>query len=361
MLSSLLGQLTKIHTMTPTAKVAPLRIDGAMGEGGGQVLRTSLALSIITGRPIEVRRIRANRKKTGLLRQHLTAALAAAEISGGTLDGAELRSKTLNFSPGSVRSGAYRFAIGTAGSTTLVLQTVLPPLLLAEGPSKIVLEGGTHNPSAPPYDFLARALLPLIERMGPRVSARLEAHGFYPAGGGRLVVDIEPADRLEPIELHERGKLVERSVTAQVAYLPDHISDRMLARFQKRSGWPDRQLNHQTIESSRSPGAVLIAELQHEGLTEIFTAFGQPGVRSEAVAETLFKVVRSYRKHEAPVGEYLADQLIVPLALAGGGGFTTHGLSMHAKTQLELVELFLGAKARVEETDAGQRLHFRST
>ena len=176
-------------------------IDGSLGEGGGQILRTSLALSMLTGTPFRLTNIRAGRAKPGLLRQHLTGVEAAAAICSARTRGAELHSQDLTFEPHKVRAGDYRFSIGTAGSTTLVLQAVLPALLTASGSSTLELEGGTHNPAAPPFDFLSEAFLPLIERMGPKVTATLKRHGFFPAGGGRLVVRIEPVTKLQPLEL----------------------------------------------------------------------------------------------------------------------------------------------------------------
>src|SRR5688572_20326178 len=200
-----------------------LTIDGSMGEGGGQILRSALALSVITGTPFRIANIRANRDRPGLRRQHTTAVRAAAQICGGDVVGAEVDSRELTFRPGKVAPGDYTFDIGSAGSTTLVLQTVLPPLLLAGGPSTLVLEGGTHNPGGPPADFVERVFLPVINRMGPRVQLALERPGFAPAGAGRLIVAIEPAARLQPVTLNERGKLIRRRARVVVAGLPRTI------------------------------------------------------------------------------------------------------------------------------------------
>ena len=189
-----------MNTRTAGSRPA-VAIDGAVGEGGGQTLRTSLALSLVTGRAFRITNIRAGRAKPGLLRQHLTAVRAAVEISDAACDGAEIGAGELVFRPGAVRAGDYRFAIGTAGSTTLVLQTVLPALALAGGPSRLTLEGGTHNPFAPPFDFLARTFLPVFNRFGPQVEATLTRAGFYPAGGGQIAVSVVPVDRLRPVEL----------------------------------------------------------------------------------------------------------------------------------------------------------------
>ncbi|MFQ5792535.1 MAG: RNA 3'-terminal phosphate cyclase, partial [Acidobacteriota bacterium] len=193
-----------------------LSIDGSAGEGGGQILRSSLALSAVTGTPFRIRNIRARRPKPGLMRQHLTAVCAAAEICGAAIDGAEIGSRELTFTPG---------AVGTAGSTTLVLQTVLPALMTADGASELRLEGGTDNPFAPPFDFLAEAFLPLLARMGPQVAVELERAGFYPAGGGRLSARIVPVRKLRRLDLRQRGKLLSRRAKAVVARLPRRIAD----------------------------------------------------------------------------------------------------------------------------------------
>jgi len=192
-----------------------LTIDGSMGEGGGQVVRSSLALSLVTGTPFRIDKVRAGRKRPGLMRQHLTAVQAAAAVGGARVTGAEIGAQCFTFEPGAVQAGEHRFAVGTAGSATLVLQTVLPALLVAGGPSRLTLEGGTHNPMAPPFDFIAEAFLPLIARMGARCTATLERPGFYPAGGGRFTVEVTPvAEELIPFALLERGEVKRREARA---------------------------------------------------------------------------------------------------------------------------------------------------
>ena len=173
-------------------------IDGSFGEGGGQILRSSLALAMVTGTPFRIENIRANRDNPGLARQHLTAVESAAALCGACVEGAELRSRQLTFTPGRVTPGDYAFSVGSAGSTTLVLQTVLPALLIGSQPSTLTLEGGTHNPFAPPLDFLEKAFIPVINRMGPKIDVALERPGFAPRGGGRFIVTIEPALKLAP-------------------------------------------------------------------------------------------------------------------------------------------------------------------
>jgi RNA 3'-terminal phosphate cyclase (ATP) len=318
-----------------------LTIDGSQGEGGGQILRTALALSLVTGTPFTIEKIRAGRRKPGLLRQHLTAVNAAVAVGGAEVDGATLGSQTLVFRPRAVKPGEYRFAIGTAGSTGLVIQTVLPALLTASGPSTLTLEGGTHNPAAPPFDFLARAFLPLVERMGPRVAAVLDRPGFYPAGGGRCAVRITPVARLEPLTLLERGAIKQRRARALVAHLPRQIADRELAVVRSRLGWSDDELETVVVNGDTpGPGNVLLLEVESERLTEIFCGFGEVGIRAESVAEHAAKEARRYLAAGVPVGVHLADQLLVPLALAGAGSFRTIGLSSHSRTNLDIIRLF---------------------
>src|SRR4051812_30204363 len=212
-------------------------IDGAEGEGGGQVLRTALSLSLVTGRPFRIENIRGGRERPGALRQHVTAVEAACAIGGAECEELKVGADALSFTPGTVQPGEHRFAVGTAGSTGLVLQTVLPPLMVADGPSRLVLEGGTHNIYAPPFDFLERVYLPLINRMGPRVTAKLVRHGFYPAGGGRIEVEIEPVLRLERLALVDRGARLRVEARALVAALPGEIALRELEAAEKALGW----------------------------------------------------------------------------------------------------------------------------
>lgn len=327
-----------------------LRIDGSEGEGGGQVLRTSVALSMVTGKPVRIDKIRARRAKPGLMRQHLTAVLAAAKVSQARVEGAEVGSTSLVFTPGPVTSGEYRFAVGTAGSVTLVLQTVLPALLTASGPSMLTLEGGTHNPLAPPFEFLDRVFLPLVGRMGPRVQAHLERPGFYPAGGGRFSVRIEPAPALAGFELLERGEIRRRQGTVILSRLPRGIAEREVQRLAQGTGWEPSCFEIREVDSL-GPGNAVLLELESEAVTEVFTGFGEVGVRAETVADRAVQEMRRYLAAGVPVGEHLADQLLLPLALAGSGAFTTVPLSLHAMTQIELIPRFLDVRIEVEQEE----------
>jgi RNA 3'-terminal phosphate cyclase (ATP) len=322
-----------------------LELDGSEGEGGGQILRSSLALSMVTGTPVRIRNVRARRPKPGLMRQHLVAVQAAARISGARVTGAEIGSATLTFVPGEVTPGEHELSVGSAGSTTLVLQTVLPALLCAPQPSLLVLEGGTHNPMAPPFEFLDRTYLPLVNRMGPRVQAELDRPGFYPAGGGRIVVSVEPAPRLSGIELLERGEVRRRQATALVSRLPRHIAEREMAEVARLADWDSLEVRE--VETP-GPGNAVLLSVESDALTEVFVGFGQRGVPAEQVAGGAVREMQRYLEAEVPVGEHLADQLLLLLALAGSGAFATLPLSGHATTQIDLIPRFLEVGIQAE-------------
>ncbi|OLU19612.1 RNA 3'-terminal-phosphate cyclase [Pseudomonas sp. PA1(2017)] len=328
-----------------------LELDGVIG--GGQVLRTALSLSMITGTPFRIINIRARRSRPGLLRQHLTAVLAAAEISGAEVEGAKLHATSLVFRPGPIRGGDYRFAIGSAGSCTLVLQTVLPALLQAAEPSRVQIRGGTHNPAAPPFDFLDRAWLPLLRRMGGRVELQLHRHGFVPAGGGALEAFIQPSP-LMPLHLPERGEVLEQRADVLLAGIPGHVGERELARVGKRLQWPDADLHCTWLDQEHGPGNILTLTVACEQLTEQFCAFGQNGVRAEAVADRAIEPLRQWLTSGAAVAEHLADQLLLPMALAGSGSFTTTHLSEHLQSNIQVIEAF--CPVAVHCTPAGKAL-----
>ena len=328
-----------------------ITIDGSQGEGGGQILRSALALSLVTGKPFRIANIRARRKKPGLMRQHLTAVNAAVEVGKATVSGNSIGSSQLTFAPTGLNSGQYHFAVGTAGSCTLVLQTVLPALIVADGPSEILLEGGTHNPAAPPFDFLASSFLPLLNQMGPSVKAALERPGFYPAGGGRMRVKVTPARKLIPLHLLQRGELVGCSARAVVARLPYSIAEREIAVVKEKLAWGAESLRSMEIADSSGPGNVLVLTLASEQVTEIITGFGESGVSAETVAGRAVKEAREYLASDAPVGRHLADQLLLPLALAGAGSFRTLSPTAHTTTNIEVLRYFLDLDLTVKQQD----------
>lgn len=328
-------------------------IDGSQGEGGGQVLRTALALSMVTGRPFRIENIRAGRKKPGLMRQHLTSVNAAAEVCRAEVKGNELGSTELEFFPGTVRPGNYHFSVGTAGSTTLVLQTVLPPLMIAQAPSTLTLEGGTHNPFAPPFDFLERVFAPVIEKMGPRIDMAIESYGFYPAGGGKIKIQIEPKESLAQIELTERGEIVSKTGEAFYSRLPEDIAARELKVIGKKMQIGENDLTPKKISQSPGPGNMVTVTLKSEHVTEVFTAFGQRGVRAERVADNACQQALEYISAGVPVGIHLADQLLIPLALAGGGRYRTLQPDQHTLTNIDVIRQFMDISIEVkQESDA---------
>jgi len=335
--------------MTESASTALVELDGSLGEGGGQILRTALSLSMVTGRPFRIERIRAGRAKPGLLRQHLTAVLAAQRVCGAEVEGAAIGSTVLTFQPGPVRPGEYTFAIGSAGSTTLVLQTLLPALMVGDSSSSLTIEGGTHNIYAPSVDFLTRTFLPLLERMGPRVALDLERHGFYPRGGGRISARITPCKKLKPIELLSRGEARERRAIASVAGLSGEIAKRELKVIQKKLGWETIRI--QQLDDDVGPGNVLSLEIESEHVTEVITGFGRKGVSAEEVASAAVKEARTYLAGDHPVGPHLADQLMLPFAMAGAGAFRSGPLTPHARTNASVIAQFLDTEIASEDKD----------
>lgn len=325
-----------------------IRIDGSRGEGGGQVLRTSLALSLVTGTPFQMVNIRAGRSKPGLLRQHLTAVHAAAEVGEAEVTGAALGSRELTFRPRALRPGGYHFAVGSAGSATLVLQTVLPALLMVEGASSLTLEGGTHNMAAPPFDFLAKTYLPLLRRMGPAVEATLDRPGFFPAGGGKFRVMVQPSP-LKPLALLERGAVVRKQATAVVSQIPVDVARRELEAVERVLKWAPEELAVQELKRSTGPGNVVTLEVECEHLTAVFTGFGQRRVRAEVVGEQVATEARTWLESGVPVDHHLCDQLLLLCALAKGGAFRTLPLDGHAETQLHTMAHFLDVKVDVRE------------
>ena len=330
-------------------------LDGSYGEGGGQILRTALALSVCTGQPFRLDAIRAGRAKPGLLRQHLTAVQAAAAICDASVDGAALGARTITFRPGRARAGDHTFAIATAGSANLVLQTVLPPLLQAGGPSHLTLRGGTHNPSAPPWHFLAKTFLPLLNQMGPKVETSLVRWGFYPAGGGELTVTIHPG-ALHPLELLTRGPVQRWFATAVVAGgVPEHVGVRELAELRRRLDLP-REAGRVLRVESQGPGNCLLVEAETPELCEVFCGFGARGSSAEEVAGALATEVDAWRRQDAPVGEHLADQMLLPLALAGGGAFRASALTEHTRTNAATIMRFLPVRIDLHPEGAGGRV-----
>ncbi len=317
-----------------------IQIDGAMGEGGGQVLRTSLSLAMVTGVPITLSNIRAGRGKPGLLRQHLTCVRAAADVCGATLEGDTLGSGRVVFVPGPVRPASYRFAIGSAGSTSLVVQTLLPALLLADAPSEVIVEGGTHNSAAPPFAFLRGVFAPLVG-----VDLHLLKWGFYPAGGGALQANVAPGRY--PIDRTERGPILEIHAHAAISGIAHRIGHAALGAFKRALDLEGDHLHFHQVPDPVGPGFVAWIEARFAGGTEVFTAFGERR-RPDDVAQVALAEFAAWKAQDVPVSEHLADQLMLPLALFGGC-FRAAPLSLHAVTNAAVIERFLPGRLRQEE------------
>lgn len=333
-------------------------IDGSMGEGGGQILRASLALSMALGRPFRIENIRAHRPSPGLKRQHLTCVRAARELCGAEVSGDEMGSRELSFVPGPLRPGEYHFAIGSGGSITLVLQALLPPLLTAAAPSRITVTGGTHVPHSPPFEFMALTLLPRLEALGPHIKAKMERSGYMQIGGGSVTVDIDPVPKLDvPEGFAESDASVPFHGTEALIYahnLPDDVA----AREQETLMQPGfaalgltkgniRILNQRNNPAPEGQGNAVLLILRHG---QFYTVFGETGWRgrtAETVAGHAANRALLFLKRNVCMERHLADQLIVPLALAGGGSLITETPTPHCRTCLEVAARFTGLRAGI--------------
>jgi RNA 3'-terminal phosphate cyclase (ATP) len=325
-------------------------IDGSQGEGGGQILRSSLALAILTRTPFKMERIRAGRDQPGLRPQHLTAVLAAKDVANADVTGAEVGSRDLTFRPRSVQGGHRTFSVGTAGSATLVLQTILPALLRAREPSTLVLEGGTHNSAAPPFEFLKESFLPLLAKMGAKVQATLVRPGFYPAGGGRIEVKIEPSE-LGALELEERGALVARRAIAHSSGLPPAVAERELRVSKERLALGRDETVRMDWDEAFGPGNAVNVVHRFEHVTIVTSGFGERGARPDEVAERAIGPMLRYLETKAAACDHLADQLLLPMAMGRGGTFTTTEPTEHTETQIQVLKQFLGGEVELNTTD----------
>lgn len=334
-----------------------LEIDGSMGEGGGQVLRTSLALSLLTQRPFRLTKIRARRSRPGLRAQHVSCVKAATRVGAAEVEGAALGSSELSFRPQALLATDLELDLGTAGSTALVAQTVLPALLKAPGASRVRLRGGTHNPLAPSFEFLEAVYLPWVARLGATPRAELIRPGFFPKGGGRVDYGLSPGP-LTPFDLSTRGPVSEIRAEVYLSSLPDAVAERELAEV--RAAFELRPDACRVIRPARpkGPGNALLITLVSEHAIEVVTAYGQKGKRAEVVAAEAITEARRYLEADVPVGEHGADQLLLLLAIAGGGSFVSLPPSGHTTTQCELIPRFLPG-IRIETRELGpQRWEF---
>jgi len=330
-----------------------IEIDGAAGEGGGQVVRGALALSLGTGRAFRIDGVRARRDKPGLRPQHVSAVRLAAAVGGAEVEGCEVGSRMLSFSPGSVRPGSFECEVGTAGSTALVLQAVLPAIAGMATASELVLRGGTHTRRAPSLDFVTRTLLPRFHAMGASVEIDLVRPGFEPAGGGEVRVRIRPSGKLRRYEALSSGRSRIVSVRALVAGLQESIGTREVNLVGEMLSLPAERRRVELTEGG--PGNAVSIDVETSAGVEVFTALGRIGLPAERVARNAIRDARTFARAGVPVGQHLADQLLVPMALGAGGAFDTVLPTPHATTQARLVEAFLpAARARFRELESGR-------
>jgi len=316
-----------------------IEIDGSMGEGGGQIVRTALSLALLHRQPFRMTNIRAGRNPSGLRPQHKTAVEAAADIGDAQVTGATVGNTTLSFEPEGLHPGTYHFDVGTAGSAVLVLQSVLPPLLTASRASRVTVVGGTHVRSAPPFEYLANTFLPLVERMGPVCRAQMDRPGFYPKGGGRCSVKVTPVPDLDALDLLDRGREQLRRARVLLSDLPRHIAERELSTLREHlpGGVDEERID---TPSARGAGNALLIELQFEQVTEVISEIGEKGRPAEDVAQAAAQTARMYLEAGVPVGPHLADQLLLPL-VQGGGRFRTGTLTPHTHTNAAVISQFM--------------------
>lgn len=347
------------RTMMDNPDKTLVRLDGSYGEGGGQILRTALSLSCVTGRPVEITNIRKGRPRPGLQPQHLTAVKAAATISRAVLEGAEISSTRIMFSPGAVTGGEYAFDVaekrGSAGSTSLVIQTILLPLCLAEGPSSITVTGGTHVPWSPSFHYLKFVFLPMLLRLGVEADIEIERWGWYPIGGGRVRARVMPAKGLMPVAIEKRGQIIRTLGISAVSNLPMEIAER-----QKREALSllrQRGLDAEIeVISAPSPGkgTLLFLSAESENITAGFDSLGAIGKRAEEVADEACKEFFSYLDSGAALEPHLADQIIHYLALAPGRSeFTVSRITRHLLTNIWVVKQFVAVDISVEGREGG--------
>lgn len=326
-----------------------LTIDGSFGEGGGQILRTSLALSAITGQDVTIENIRAKRDKPGLRPQHLTSVIAISQICGAEISGVSAGSERITFKPHKVRPGQYEFDISTAGSVNLVLQAILWPLALTDKGSRIVIKGGTHVPHAPTFNYIDDVFLPAVARMGLFCNYHMEKAGYYPTGSGEVRLEIRPVESLQPINLPHRTEPIHIKLTSAVSNLPESISQRQMdtgLEYIRGMGiQPDQDMKQYP---SPGKGTLFFIGLSSGNIKSGFQSLGARGKPAEKVAKDACVEFENYWKSGMAIDPHLADQLIIPMALAKGTSmFTTSEITQHLLTNISIVQRFLPVQFHV--------------
>jgi RNA 3'-phosphate cyclase len=322
-----------------------IEIDGSYGEGGGQILRTALALSAILKKPFTIHHIRSKRKNPGLQAQHLEAVEALARITEAQTEGVKFGSQKITFFPQKILPGYYQFEVRTAGSITLLLQAILLPLCLAHGTSRLTLAGGTHVPWSPSFHYLSEVLLPTLESMGGSTEAAIEKWGFYPKGGGKIQLKINPVDELKPISWVDRGSLKKIRGLSAISNLPKHVAERQKEQALKRIQRElkiDAEITILYDVPSNGPGSFLFLLAEYEKTLAGFSSLGSRGKPAEKVADEVVETLKDYVSSEGCIDPHLADQLVPFMALAkGNSSFTTTRITEHLLTNLWVIQHFL--------------------
>ena len=333
-----------------------IEIDGSFGEGGGQILRTSLALSLVTGKAFRLANIRANRAKPGLQPQHLMCVRAAAQVGQATVQGASLRSSVLDFEPGAVTPGKYHFAIGTAGATSLVLHTLYLPLALrALGPSDITITGGTHVTHSPSFNFLSTTWVAYLEQVGLRLTVQMRRPGFYPRGGGVVIAHVQPCASLGGFRWAETPPVHKAAVLSAVAGLPEDIAKRQARRASYRLQKEGIAADVREESWEGGPGTVCAVTLPTTPVPTLFCALGARGKPAERVADEAADQALAHLRTEPPgVDCHSADQLVLPLALAQEPSeFRVAEVTQHLLTNLAVIRRFVERDMMCEGSEGG--------
>jgi len=332
-----------------------IKIDGSLGEGGGQILRTALTLSAIKNKPFEMFNIRAGRKKPGLAPQHLQCVQAMARICDAEISGAEIGSASLKFYPGEIKNRDYYFEIGTAGSVSLVLQTIFLPLSLAKGSSSVTIRGGTHVPFSPCFHYLKEQWLFYLKKIGFDTRLEMVRAGFYPKGGGEIKIFIKHVKKVCPLVLMERGRLRNVRGISAVGNLDLSIAERQKKQAMERMAEMSEIKISPEIEIITMPafakGTMLLFMCEFENSQCCYFSLGAIGKRAEKVADEACEGLRSFLETKGVIDEHLADQIILPLSLATDtSGFITPKITQHLLTNAEVIRLFSNTKIQIEDS-----------
>lgn len=329
-----------------------VELDGSLGEGGGQILRSALALSLVTGKPLTIRNIRARRRKPGLMPQHVKAVEAAASVGTARVEGAHLHSQFLTFQPAKICSGEFFFDVGTAGSVPLVLQTIFLPLSFASTPSSITLIGGTHIPWSPCFHYLDLHWLSYMRQIGFDAQLKLELAGFYPKGKGRIRADVRPVKKLSPLVITERGILKTIRGISAVANLEQSVAERQRQQALKRLGSLCDDIEIDVVHMpSLFRNTMLLLVAKFEKSQACFYGLGAIGKRAERVADEAVDQLRKFLATDGAIDHYLADQLILPLSFVPEvSELRPDRVTQHLITNAEVIKMFLPVKVEISGT-----------